>query len=245
MCGWSGHTFPGRAAVKSVTHESEPRGRPPPARLLAVQRAFCYDPGMLLDHATASAPASLSPGALRDALSARERRDLDLDRFAPASVLIPVLAFDGPLRVVLTVRTAHVEHHKNQISFPGGHQEDGESDAEAALRETHEEVGIEPGAVEMLGRLDDVYTISDYRVTPFVGWIERPVTMSPNPRETETILEVPIADLLNPKQHRHDDAQWHGRPIRMHFYYWNSHIIWGVTGMILAQFLDVCREVLR
>ncbi len=190
-------------------------------------------------------PARLDAGTLRHAIAGHARRELPLDRFHPASVLIPILAAGGPPRLVLTVRTAHVEHHKNQISFPGGHQEADETDADAALREAEEEVGLPRASVELLGRLDDIYTISDYRVTPFVGWIEAPVALTANPYETAQILEVPIEDLLDPKIHRADDAEWNGDPIRLHFYYWYSHIIWGATGLILTQFLDICRGVLE
>ncbi|MBZ0272423.1 CoA pyrophosphatase [bacterium] len=180
---------------------------------------------------------------LKTLLETHARRELDLCEFKPASVLIPILAHGGAPRVVVTVRTGEVEHHKHQISFPGGRRDEGETDEEAALREAHEEIGLAPSAVRIVGRLDDIYTISDYRVIPFVGWIDEPVTLVPNERETANILEIPIVDLLDPSICRTEDSEFNGVPITMYFFYWRSHVIWGATGLIMGQFLDFCRKV--
>jgi len=178
------------------------------------------------------------------ALSNLERRELPLDGFAPASVLIPILAFDGPPRVVLEVRTDEVEHHKNQISFPGGRRDGDEDAQQTALRETREEVDISPSSVRILGILDDIYTITNYRVTPFVGWVSDPVRLSANPRETAEALLVPIHELLDPAIHRGETGRWLDRDIGLHFYYWRAYTIWGATGMIMNQFLQICRRAL-
>ncbi|MCZ7586272.1 MAG: CoA pyrophosphatase [Deltaproteobacteria bacterium] len=126
-------------------------------------------------------PAATTEDALRSALTAHDRRVLPLDDFLPASVLIPVLADGGRPRVLLTVRTDRVEHHKNQISFPGGRQDEGEDLERTALREAHEEVGLPPDRVRVVGMLDDIYTVTSYRVTPFVGWVDRAVRFAPSP----------------------------------------------------------------
>jgi 8-oxo-dGTP pyrophosphatase MutT (NUDIX family) len=186
----------------------------------------------------------LSEMALKEEILSLRRRELELGTFKPASVLIPILAFDGPPRLVLEVRTDEVEHHKNQISFPGGHQDDGESAEETALRETYEEVGIDPKAVRLLGAIDDIYTISNYRVTPVVGWIEKEISINHNPRESDQILAVPVADLLLPGVHKDEEIVWGDQAVKVHFFYWKSHTIWGATGMILDQFLQICRKVL-
>ncbi|MCB1153724.1 CoA pyrophosphatase [bacterium] len=175
-------------------------------------------------------------------LADRDRRELELETFAPAAVLIPILTFDGPPRILLTVRSSHVEHHKNQISFPGGRVDEGESAPETALRETHEEVGIEPSRVRLIGAIDDIYTISNFRVTPLVGLVENPVRLDANPAEIAEIIEVPIRDLLDEAQHRREPGMWRQVQITLHFFYWKSHIIWGATGMILDQFLDLYRS---
>lgn len=177
------------------------------------------------------------------ALNDREAGTLPLESFKPAAVLIPILIQGGPPRLVFTVRSSEVEHHKNQISFPGGHQDPGEDLESTALRETHEEVGIKPEAVRILGRLGDIYTISNFRVTPFVGWINREVELVGSPRETELILQAPVDELLNPSIHREDQGEWRNERHRFHFYHWRSHTIWGATGLILHQFLKVWKEV--
>jgi len=183
--------------------------------------------------------------ALRTVLEKHERRELAADAFLPASVLIPILAHGGPPRLVLMVRTNEVEHHKNQISFPGGRQDGGETALEAALRETHEEVGIEPDAVRLVGQIDDIYTITKFRVSPFVGWVDREVHLVGNPREAALVFEAPIHELMDPDIHREERASWGEQPVMVHFYYWRSHVIWGATGMILNQFLDLCQKALE
>jgi|AntAceMinimDraft_14_1070370.scaffolds.fasta_scaffold42652_1 8-oxo-dGTP pyrophosphatase MutT (NUDIX family) len=179
------------------------------------------------------------------ALSERTIRELPLDNFQPAAVLIPIIAGAGPRRLILTVRTDEVEHHKNQISFPGGRLDEGETLQETAIRETFEEVGIDPSVVNVLGRLDDMYTISNYRVTPYVAWIDKKFELRANPGETAEILEVPISDLLDPKIHKSSEAVWMDQKFNVHFYYWGSHTIWGATGFILEQFLRLYEEVIN
>ncbi len=186
----------------------------------------------------------LDKNTIREALAQRSLRELPIMDFTPAAVLIPIVAVDDSRRLILTVRTDEVEHHKNQISFPGGRQDEGETLQEAAVRETNEEVGIDPEVIKVVGRLDDMYTISNYRVTPYVAWIDQSFDLKPSPHETAEILDIPIDDLLDPKIHKSSDAQWMNENIKMHYYYWGPHTIWGATGYILEQFLNLYQEVL-
>ena len=101
-----------------------------------------------------------------------------------ASVLIPLISHPQGLTVLFTQRTTHLRSHSGQVSFPGGRAEPGDASAEfTALRETEEEIGLSPSAVEVLGRLPDYRTRTGYRVTPVVGLLTPPVAFRPDPNE--------------------------------------------------------------
>jgi 8-oxo-dGTP pyrophosphatase MutT (NUDIX family) len=159
-----------------------------------------------------------------------------------ASVLIPLFINEGDWRILLTLRTDQVEHHKGQISFPGGRLDPGEDLLKCALRETHEEVGIDPESVQILGALDDIVTVTNYRVTPFVGATEYPQRFRVSAVEIAQLLMPAIVDLLKPgvfseeRKVKLEDGRDHVTP----GYKWRDHIIWGATARILYQFLEVC-----
>jgi 8-oxo-dGTP pyrophosphatase MutT (NUDIX family) len=162
-----------------------------------------------------------------------QRKDL-----TPAAVALPLLyGEDGTLDVLFTVRTDRVEHHKGEISFPGGRRDQGDADALAtALRETREEIGIPQEAFRLLGALDDFVSISGYLVTPFVVLCDRPAVFYPEPAEVAEILTIPLPHLLDPANHFADLA---ARTDRIHSYSWNGKEIWGLTGGILHHFLEL------
>ncbi|HML77181.1 CoA pyrophosphatase [Geobacter sulfurreducens] len=157
----------------------------------------------------------------------------------PAAVLLPLFERDGEVRVLFTKRTEHLNHHRGEISFPGGvsHPDDA-SPCETALRETWEEIGIPPDEVDILGELDDFYSVHDYLVTPCVGVIrgDRPLVV--NPDEIERIIVVPLKHLLRPEIFRTEDWTWRGRTHPVHFYRYMDDEIWGLTAAILSQFLN-------
>ena len=130
-----------------------------------------------------------------------------LDRPAPeatpgqrrAAVLVPLFVRDGSLRVLLTRRTETVEHHRGQISFPGGVEEDEDASAFAtAVRETEEELGIAPEDVRPLGALTPLTTVTDFYVEPFVGAIPYPHVLRPAEAEIAEVIEIPVAALRDP-----------------------------------------------
>ncbi len=161
-----------------------------------------------------------------------------------AAVLLPLQPGPNGWTLLFTRRTALVRTHKNQISFPGGRVDPAdESLAATALRETHEELGIPPQAVQLLGRLDDVQTrVSRYLVTPFVGTIPATVPLRINPDEIAQVLHVPLRDLLDPAIYHLEWWEYEGERIPMHFYDWHGHTIWGLTAAILTDFLRRLRK---
>ena len=154
----------------------------------------------------------------------------------PAAVLLLVVDRPEPT-VVFTQRTAHLPDHAGQVSFPGGRCDaDDCSPEETALREAEEEVGIEPARVEVLGRLPEYRTSTGYSVTPVVGWAEPPLEFRPDPREVEAVFEVPLAFLLDPRNHRYESAFHRGRLRRFWAMPYGERYIWGATAGMLVTF---------
>jgi 8-oxo-dGTP pyrophosphatase MutT (NUDIX family) len=179
---------------------------------------------------------------LRAALEGHRPRREEQKGARAAAVLIPVLAEPEPT-LIFTVRTEHLPSHKGQISFPGGSIDATDESAEAAaLRETHEEIGLPPADVRVLGELDTFPTyVTGYLITPFVGWLSKRVTLRPNPAEVAEVLEVPIADLVD--DIRAEPGFTHGgRTFPTEAWIWNDRVIWGVTARVLRVFLHLLAE---
>ncbi|OGL05048.1 MAG: hypothetical protein A3I03_01500 [Candidatus Rokubacteria bacterium RIFCSPLOWO2_02_FULL_68_19] len=174
------------------------------------------------------------------ALADRRRRVVDSESLIPAAVLLLLTNRRGP-HVVFAKRTEDVTHHKGQFSFPGGIVEtwDG-SRLETALREAKEEIGLPPSAVDILGTLDDTETrATQFVITPFVGMVSQPVSYTPDGKEIERVLEVPLAALLDPAIFRVEMWERDGEVHPVYFYEYNGETIWGATARILKQFLDL------
>jgi len=152
----------------------------------------------------------------------------------PAAVLVPVVNRPEGLTLLLTQRSAELPDHPGQISFPGGRVEPGDrSLAHTALRETVEEVGLAQDRVHILGELADYETVTGYRVTPVVGWVEPPFTLTTDPVEVAEAFEVPLAFLLDPaNQQRHYRVLGE---LRRDFWAipWRDRYIWGATAAML------------
>lgn len=173
--------------------------------------------------------------ALREGLRSTPARDLPPHPHRRAAILVPVFERDGIPHLLLTKRTDTVEHHKGQISFPGGGEEPGDADLLAtALRETHEELGLQPESVELWGRLDEIETVvSGFAITPFVGFIPPPTDLRPNPNEIQEVVTVPLAVFLDPANLRVERAVRNGRSVELLFYDYPPHVIWGATARVI------------
>jgi len=162
----------------------------------------------------------------------------------PAAVLVPLINRDDGLTVLFTERSRDLPDHPGQISFPGGRVEPGDADAGiAALREAEEEVGLSRERVTLLGRLEPYETVTGYRVTPVVGWVEPPVEIKADPLEVAEVFEVPLAFLLEPA-----NLQRHFRMIgdtRRDYYAipYGDRYIWGATAAMLLIFDRTLRAV--
>ncbi len=158
-----------------------------------------------------------------------------------AAVLIPIVDRGDELGVLLTLRADDLKHHAGQISFPGGRIEPGDGDAiAAALRETHEEIGLAPEFIEVLGVLPDHAVITGYRVTPVVGLVRPGFELKLDPVEVAGTFEAPLAHLLDPATHSRRWRRFGEEEVETFELPWGSFNIWGAT----AGMLFTLREVL-
>jgi 8-oxo-dGTP pyrophosphatase MutT (NUDIX family) len=180
---------------------------------------------------------------MRQSLAAYEPALLPETGGKRAAVLIPLYQHLDELYIVFTKRTDKVQTHKGEISFPGGAVEPLDQDLmHTALRETEEEIGLRADHIEVIGQLDDLITVSDYHVSVFVGQLHShpaPYVWTLHEEEVAEVLEVPMS-------HLRDDAclvelprQRNGVLTIQEGFLWGEHIIWGATGRMLHNFLEV------
>ena len=162
-----------------------------------------------------------------------EADDSDL---IPAGVLLLVYVKNGELCVLLNKRTSRVEHHKGEISFPGGGKDpEDQTLMDTALREAYEEMGIDRDDVEVICQLDRVSTRSGFAITPFVGTIPSSYPFKSSPIEVAEVIEVPLASLMSPNNRIVDGRIGVVEDGPNYSYTYGEHIIWGATARILTQ----------
>lgn len=159
----------------------------------------------------------------------------------PAAVLVPLVERPEGMTVLLTQRTDHLAHHPGQISFPGGRLEasDGGDSIVAALRETHEEIGLAADRVTVLGRLDEYITGTGFVVSPVVGFIVPPFDLFPDSFEVAEIFEVPLSFVLDPDNHKLHRLVIEGRHRPFWALTYEERVIWGATAGILVNLSEV------
>ncbi len=162
-----------------------------------------------------------------------------------AAVLVPIVHGEQP-SILLTKRTSHLTAHAGQVAFPGGRIDRGDASPEAAaLREAHEEIGLDPTRPELLGRLPDYATGTGYRISPVLALLHGPLDLTPNPAEVEAIFSLPLATLLDPAAPQRRRAEFRGR--MREFWVWPhpDHYIWGATAAILVHLAQRLRAQAR
>ncbi len=164
-------------------------------------------------------------------------------RLKCAAVLIPLAWYKDEWHIVFTRRTDTVEHHKGQVSFPGGACDDGETTPETtALREAEEEIGLAPGDVRLLGRLNEMVTITRYRVTPVVGAMPWPYPFRPAAGEVARVFTIPLLWLA-------DRSHWDEQPFTLDgaarpfpvviYHEYDGEVLWGASARMMLNLLSV------
>lgn len=181
---------------------------------------------------------------LRHLLSRRQKQHIVDASLVRSGVIIPIYYKQGQCYLLFTKRTQQVKDHKGQISFPGGAYHEGDGTlVNTALRECAEEIGLKPGDVEILGELDDFVTqVSSYIISPFIATIPWPYQFKMNREEIEEIIEVPISALLDMSPLPQETRIIDGEEVTSFFYPYQGNVIWGATGRILNQLLDILAQ---
>ena len=157
-----------------------------------------------------------------------------------ASVLIPLIEIRGELFVLFTERSKHLRSHPGQVSFPGAKKDYQDTNSiDTALRETHEEIGLNPEKVEILGRIDQIISLYNYLVTPFVGLIPSDFKPNPNRNEIEKIFKVPISFFLNGKNHWSEEYKSPSTKVLIHHFDFDGFDIWGLTAKLILRLLEI------
>lgn len=179
---------------------------------------------------------------IEDFFGRHEQRKLGKPGLRKAAVLMLLYPKGHELHVLLTKRTDEVEHHKGQISFPGGSMDDEDENLGAtALRESEEEVGLPKEVPRILGLFDEYETPSGFAITPVVAYASVLPSLNHNAMEVAEILEVPLSVFLDVQNERVEKRKRLGRLIDVYFYRFGSHEIWGATAAILRAFLHSVR----
>lgn len=160
-------------------------------------------------------------------------------RLRAAAVLVPVVDRGDGASVILTQRTEALKSHPGQIAFPGGRIDPEDADAEhAALREAHEEIGLDAGHVEIVGRLPDYVSGSGYRIAPVLSVVRPGFRLTLNPAEVDAAFEVPLAFLMDPANHRRQSRVWNDKERFFYEMPFGDRYIWGVTAGIIRTLYE-------
>jgi 8-oxo-dGTP pyrophosphatase MutT (NUDIX family) len=164
-------------------------------------------------------------------------------KLRPAGVLVPVLVQEDRAQVILTKRSSALKHHPGQIAFPGGKQDPGDPTIiDAALREAHEEIALDPGNVDILGTLPAHETVTGFLVTPVIGLVRAAFTPIPEAGEVEEVFEVPLSHLLDPGRYCVESRRWRGSWRRYYAVPYGPYYIWGATARILRAMADAVQD---
>jgi 8-oxo-dGTP pyrophosphatase MutT (NUDIX family) len=177
--------------------------------------------------------------ALRRKLAAREPKRISGRGLRAAAVLVPLISMPNGYELLLTRRASNLRRQPGDISFPGGAIDSADPTAlAAALRESEEEVGLRAEDVDVLGQMDERETVTGFRLTPFVGSVEGPYRFEAN-HEVAELIRVPLSALRRPHALETEYRQHRGRRVKVYHYLYKDYDIWGITGRLIKEFLDL------
>jgi len=162
----------------------------------------------------------------------------------PASILLLLYPLEGEWFFFLTKRSQDVEHHKGQISFPGGVVEMNESKMNAAIRETNEEIGVDRDVIKIIGNLTPLYIpVSNFHISPYVGWTEEKPHTKVQDAEVKRVFSVSINDLILEKNLKTKKDFFSNKSVKVPYFDLNGETVWGATSMILSEFKFILRNM--
>ena len=186
------------------------------------------------------------PEIIRQALAQRVVERVDGTGMIPAAVMILLYRKEGEYCILLNKRSEEVEHHKGEMSFPGGARDPEDLDLlETALRETEEEMGIKREDITVLGEMDEIVTRSNFQVSVFTGTIEYPYKFTPSAIEIAEVVEFPVAALIDPTNRRVETRWIDGMPLTSYSYVHEEHVVFGATARILQSCIEILDDRLE
>lgn len=180
---------------------------------------------------------------LKEALNDHQPRKITTE-LPDAGILVPVTRDTDQPKIILTRRAQHMNTHKGQVAFPGGKRDDTDDSLEfTALRECHEEIGVPPSEVEVIGRLSQVISLHGIRVSPFVGLIEDEHPLVPNLDELDSIFKVPVDFFRQAEPVRRDKMTYKGLALSVPSYHYadknETYEIWGLSAIVLVELMNL------
>lgn len=173
-------------------------------------------------------------GHARDDIALHNDSRFHPGEFRAAAVLAAITERERP-GLLLIHRPSNMRAHPGQVALPGGKVDPGETQVEAALREAHEELGIPPDRVRIVGESDVYRTGSGFEITPVLGVVPADLELAPNPAEVAQWFEAPLDFVLDPANHRQREREWNGAMVGYWEIMWQEHRIWGVTAGLLVN----------
>ncbi|SDS84312.1 NUDIX domain-containing protein [Halopseudomonas xinjiangensis] len=167
-------------------------------------------------------------------------REIEAAGLPEAGVLIPVTCVHDEPEIILTLRSRRLSTHSGEVSFPGGRRDPGDVDLRyTALRETHEEIGLPPDAVDVVGPMDSLVSRFGIKVTPYVGIVPDVFDLKPNPSEIEEVFRVPVRYFLGDPREMTHRIDYQGRSWYVPSYRFEGFKIWGLTALMLTELMNV------
>lgn len=181
--------------------------------------------------------------SIKEKLARYERRVISRNALTRSAVLVPITKTVNGLELLFTKRTENVEHHKGQISFPGGAFDPADTtSSDTALRESFEEIGLSPAAVSLLGTMDDLQTPSGFIVTPVIGYIEHLPPLRINSEEVAQVILIPLERFFDDSLRRSSFLERDGAKVEVFFYdVWNEPV-WGATAFFVKKLVDLLKS---
>lgn len=167
-------------------------------------------------------------------------RQVEAAGLPEAGVLIPVTCMNDRPEIILTLRSKRLSTHSGEVAFPGGRRDPGDVDLSyTALRETHEEIGLPPDLVEMVGPMNSLVSRFGIKVTPYVGIVPDVFDLNPNESEIEEVFRVPVSFFIEDRREMTHRIDYEGRSWYVPSYRYEGFKIWGLTALMLTEFINV------